>query len=962
MTPERWEQIGELYLAAQEVEAAQRPSFLAQACAHDTELRREVESLLQAEAEAGEFINQPLLAETLTDDPLEQPPPLERDIIGHYQLQMRLGTGGMGEVYLAHDTRLGRQVAIKLLPPQSARDQQARQRFLREARAVAALTHPNIVTIHAIEETSDAVFIVMEYVRGETLAARIKQGALAWPEVLTVGAQIADALAAAHAVGLIHRDIKPENVMLTPEGQARLLDFGIARMTHQWLLRGGTTLPQLTAEGAVVGTVAYMSPEQVCSEPLDTRSDLFSLGALLYEAATGKPPFTGSNLFATMHAIVTKEPVAPSTLNPALPAHLDQVLQRALAKDKTARYASATEFAAALRTLPAPTTENELAPTTATTVKLSSPPNRAGIMVGRKTLAAAAAVALVLLATIAFIAYQWRKASTPPPLVQETQLTTTGNIRSAAISPDGKYVAYVAQDNDQENTLWVKQLATSSTTPILPTAKLSYNNLTFSRDGNYIYYTTREKGVFTSTLYRVPLLGGPSQKIMTGGSGAISFSPDGQRFVFRRYVTGLGESRLLVVNADGSGEQQIAVQKNPEWFGDPVWSPDGKVIACSAGDREDVGGHRYLVAIRVDDWKLAPISTPNWTWDWSLDWLPDSKGLLAVGSQHPSEPSRVWQISYPGGTVKRLTANTNSYTRLSLTADASTLLATTIKLNTNLWMVPGNAPQQARKVSFGAGGFRSGLRWLPNGKIVFASETTDSLDISVMNEEGSNAKPLLGELIVGAAAMAPTTSPDGRYIIFSSTLGSERRDKLHLWRMDFNGGNLLQLTKGNGEDQPTCTVDGKWVIFTDIGAVRPTLWKVPIEGGTPVQITQVQSAFPSVSPDGKWIACFYSAAGEQVQWRLALFPLEGGVPVKVFPQELYWAQAPKWTPDGRTLTYTDLRQTNLWLQPISGGTPQQFTDFTNDLIFSYEWSPDGKRLACVRGFWERNLVLVKNIR
>ena len=971
MTPERWEQIGEIYLAAQEVEAAQRPGFLAQACAHDIELRREVESLLQAEAEAGDFIAKPLLADALAADTIEQLPLPENDIIGHYQLQMRLGVGGMGEVYLARDTRLGRQVALKLLPPQSARDEQARQRLLREARAAAALTHPNIVTIYAIEETADAVFIVMEYVKGETLAARIKQGPLALSDVLAVGVQIAEALAAAHAIGLIHRDIKPANVMLTPEGRARLLDFGIARMTQHWLNREGETLAQLTAEGAVIGTVSYMSPEQVRGEPLDARSDLFSLGALLYEVATGNPPFTGSNALSTMHAIVTKEPEAPSTIKPDLPARFDQILHRALAKDKAARYPSAADFAAALRALQSSASEasdkaiaNETPPTVATSlapvhIALS---NRS-ITIGRKTMLASVVAVGLVIAALAFAAYKLlersRNANDPSASVLETRLTNTGNIGNgrAAISPDGKYVAYVVLDSHQTSSLWVRQLATSSNAQIIPAAEVEYGGLTFSRDSNHIYYPAREKGASKYTLYRIPFLGGAAQKILADMPNPISFSPDGQRFVYRRSFPGRSGSALYVANADGSGEQQIAWLNPPEFFWDPAWSPDSKVIVCSAG-HADGGRNRYIVEVSANDWKIKPITSQKWRWAGPVEWLPDSKGFLLIASESPVEPYRVWRLSYPGGEAKRLTANTTNYNRLSLTADADALLTTQIKLNTSLWIVPNEAPQQAKKMTFGAGGFRTNLCWLPNGKIVFDSDTTGGLDISVMNEDGSNPKQLLGELTGRAAAVSPTVSPDGRYVVFSFDLTGTR----HLWRMDFNVGNLVQLTNGSGEDMPACTADGKWVIYTDIGSNKQTLWKVPIDGGTPVQLVKDYSRYPAVSPDGKWISCIYSDEPQRPQWRLALLPIEGGAPVKVFPQAIYSGHPPKWTPDSRAITYTDERQANIWLQSVNGGAPRKLTDFTNDLIFGFEWSPDGKRLACVRGIWERNLVLIKNIR
>jgi Tol biopolymer transport system component len=245
-----------------------------------------------------------------------------------------------------------------------------------------------------------------------------------------------------------------------------------------------------------------------------------------------------------------------------------------------------------------------------------------------------------------------------------------------------------------------------------------------------------------------------------------------------------------------------------------------------------------------------------------------------------------------------------------------------------------------------------------NGKIVFDSETAGVPDISVMDENGGAQKQLLGDMTYRTTAVSPAVSPDGRYVVF----GFDPTGARLIWRMDINGGNLLPLTQGGNKDDPYCSPDGKWVIYTDIGSDKPTLWKSPIDGGEPVQLTKTFSRLPSVSPDGKLIACLYSNEESGLRWRLALLPIEGGEPVKIFQQAIYTGYPAKWTPDGRALTYTDSAQSNIWLQPIEGGEPRKLTDFTNDLVFGYEWSPDGKRLACVRGIWERDLVLIKNFR
>jgi pimeloyl-ACP methyl ester carboxylesterase len=268
--------------------------------------------------------------------------------LGHYRILEKIGAGGMGEVYKAEDRKLRRTVALKVLPPAVRRDEDARRRFLREARSAALLNHPNIVVIHAIEEADGLDFIVMEYVAGETLAARLARGRLETSELFDVGLQLCDALAAAHAFGIVHRDVKPSNVLVTSRGQVKLHDFGLAKPFRPTLVESA---PHLTREGTTVGTFLYMSPEQSRGEPLDDRTDVFSLGSVLYEAATGREPFQGPSALAVMHAIATQEPPAPSQLRDDLPSGYDRVIARAMAKDKRGRFASAAEFGDALRTL-----------------------------------------------------------------------------------------------------------------------------------------------------------------------------------------------------------------------------------------------------------------------------------------------------------------------------------------------------------------------------------------------------------------------------------------------------------------------------------------------------------------------------------------------------------------------------------------------------------------------------------
>lgn len=1001
MTPERWQKIGEIYHAAIELEKEERAEFLSQACAADAELRREVESLIAAEEQAGDFIASPALKDAARLMSFDQSSTLtlhRAEQAGHYIIKELLGRGGMGEVYLAQDTRLGRQVALKVLPPESKNDQRERKRLLREARSAASLNHPNIVTIYAIEELDGSVFIVMEYVEGKTLMAMITANELRFAQLLEAVARIADALTAAHSAGVIHRDVKPSNVIITPDGQAKLLDFGLAKLTRPILGEAASEAEphSLSAEGAVVGTVAYMSPEQVHGEELDGRTDIFSLGAVLYEAVTGKRPFNGSNALSIAYQIAAKEPSPPSTLKQDLPPELDHIIERAMAKDKARRFQSASELARELRLLKGKAAyesdplsgEETLVPKAARESDSGKPaintqvvPYMTGpipmdqktdadsmkrapvITIGQKTAFLFTAAALVAVLVGAFALYKLfdrapvGNKSSELPATTETRLTNSGNIASAraSISPDGRYVAYATQDTLQTSSLWVRQLAAASSAQIIPSAGVVYGGTTFSPDGNYIYYTVREKLNTPFTLYRIPLLGGASKKIIEDVDSPVSFSPDGNRFVFRRNFYWRSESALFVANADGSDEHKIAAVRSPEFFGDPAWSPDGRVIACGSG-HADGGANRYVVEISVPDWQLRPVSQKKWRWVGGMEWLSDGKGLLMIAANNPAEPYRVWHLSYPDGEVRQITNNTALYSRLSLAADSNALLVAHLKRSTHLWIVPNEDPRAARKMAFGAGGYRSNLRWTPDGKIIFDSEMAGTPDISIMNEDGSNHKQLLGDLTKQATSYYPSVTPDGRRIVFAFDITGKR----HIWRMDLDGGNLTQLTNGGGEDQPHCSPDGKWVVYVDIGSPKETLWKVPIEGGEPVQLTRTFSKNPSVSPDGKLIACYYSSEADSPRWAIALIPFDGGEPVKMFTQTVHNSYPTKWAPDGRNLAYIDAMQSNVWMQPVQGGEPKRLTDFNDDLMFGFEWSPDGKRLACIRGIWEKDLIVIRN--
>jgi Tol biopolymer transport system component/DNA-binding winged helix-turn-helix (wHTH) protein len=555
----------------------------------------------------------------------------------------------------------------------------------------------------------------------------------------------------------------------------------------------------------------------------------------------------------------------------------------------------------------------------------------------------------------------FRPTASPEPLPQMsiTNLTNTGNISSVAISPDGGYVAYGVMDSPLRSSLWITQLATSTSLQIIPPAELQYYLLTFTPDGKYIYYVTRPE----PALYRVSILGGPSKKLLDGVERGVSFSPDGSQFVFRRHIVDRRQVGLFVANADGSEVKEVATIDYPEGLEYPAWSPDGKWIACAAGHSWG-GQNMYVVAMRVGEGRLRPVSTRKWRWIGQVEWLADSSGLVMVASDEPSAPRQVWHLSYPGGATRRVTNDSATYVRMSLSAGGRALVALQQSRVTNVWLMPAHDLSRARQITFGAGGYRGRLSWTPDGKMVYESEVGEAATISIMDADGSRPKNLLGDLTGRVTTGLGTVTPDGRSIVYFSDLDGGVR---HIWRMGIDGGNPIQLTHGTGEDHPTCSPDGRWVIYTKLetkGGKRPTLWKVSIDGGTPVQVTDEYTSRPSVSPDGKMIASLYTESGSR-EAKLAIFPFEGGPAVKAFPQPPGGTVYVAWAPDGRGLVYAenpDDDVSTLWVQPLDGGSPRQLARFENDRIFGFDWSRDGKQLACVRGLMVTNAVLIKDFK
>ena len=953
--PTRWQLIEDIFHTALKRAPHDRARFLQHVCQEDETLRRQVESLLAAEGQKGDFLDSEAIRDTAKILVERGAFSLVGNQVAHYQVLSLLGAGGMGEVYLAKDTKLSRKVALKLLPAQFGQDQERVRRFEREARAASALNHPNIITIYEIGESDDLHFIVTEYVEGHTLRQLMATARMPAEQTIDILKQIARALAAAHQADILHRDIKPENVMVRPDGLVKVLDFGLARISKRVAPSlDSQTLAQdrtLTIPGAVMGTIGYMSPEQARGLTLDTRTDIFSLGVIFYELLSGHVPFSGATPSDVIAAILTIDP-PPLTL---FPPALQHVVSRALSKEREHRYQTSGELLADLEKLsrdwePVRTTdqvtsatddrEHNPASDEAITQRLFAARTHSHKLARYKRPALSVLLAVLVAVGLAYAGKEFVRKFRPLPFqtITATSLTHAGRALNVSLSPDEKYVAYVTKENGLFS-LSVRQIATGSVIQFLPPGKPELGDLAFSQDSNYLYYEA------AGVLYRAPSLGGAATQVLAGIASRWALAPNEKRLVYVRTNAAQGESALMISNLDGSDERKLATRKLSAHFYRLAWSPDSQVIAFVDRESPDLG-FDTVRTISIADGTEKLITPRRWSRIRDIAWLPAEQGWLISASDQ--RVGRIWHLPKGGGEARQITFDASHYDKISLVATGKSLAAITNDASDSLWVSPTGDASQARRLMTGRNDFYD-VRWTPDGKLIFTNHWGTGANemihrvIITMNADGSDLK----QLTAGTRAHnQPLVSPDGRYIVSTRDARPERLS--NLWRFNADGSKPVQLTYGDTDHRPSWSLDSRWVVYLSTDrASKGTVWRVSAEGGTPEQLTTVNSGAPVVSPDGQWIACALKEA-EDKPWRLALIPFVGGPPTRTFelPAELHRnaIAGMRWMPDGRALAYRKITDgaVNLWRQPIDGGTPTPITDFKTDGLRGFDWSRDGK--------------------